>query len=134
VREAGWIDIVLEVFMPIYITGSDVVQKFVRVEYRSLNEEQQKLRCEKELADDHPNSIGYAIRNFTRLRDLHIGDEAELSEYPELARMSVGLHIYGSGGWHRYYVRATGEVCFSAHHSTEEAQSLAQRAGFGLFQ
>jgi len=118
--------------MPVLITDPDVVQKFVRVEYHHLNEEQQKLRCEKELAAGHHQSIGYAIRNFARVREEFLeGDDPE--QYPEIMRKSLGFLIHGSGGVHRYYVRATGEVCFSAHHSTEEGRALAQREGFGLF-
>lgn len=42
--------------------------------------------------------------------------------------------IYGSGGWHRYYVNmVTGEVTFSGHHAaSEKAKEKAQALGFNL--
>lgn len=110
------------------ITDSDVVQKFVLVEWPHLSEEKQKLRCEQELADVHQQSIGYAIRNFATARAKFIRDDD-----PEIMRQSLGFIIYGNGGVHRYYVRANGEVCFSTHHSSEKGQERAVGQGFGLF-
>lgn len=41
-----------------------------------------------------------------------------------------GESIYGSGGWHRYYLRADGYVYFSKFHATEEAIQDAEALGF----
>lgn len=55
---------------------------------------------------------------------------------PEAERADHEGHyatIYGSGGWHRYYVNmATGEVTFSAHHATPASIAKAQALGFNL--
>lgn len=40
--------------------------------------------------------------------------------------------IYGKGGYHRYVVRSTGEVMFSAMHAVAERRPLAQELGFTL--
>lgn len=46
---------------------------------------------------------------------------------------STGIVIYGTGGWNRYYVRGSGEVHFSVHHSTEKNRQKAAAQGFPLF-
>lgn len=115
------------------ITDSDIVQKFVRVEYPHLSEAEQKLCCERELAKEHDQSIAYAIRNFADRRDEYF-EGYDFVDYPDLQQQSLGFLIYGNGGLHRYYVRANGTICFSAHHSSPEAQARAQQEGFELFE
>jgi hypothetical protein len=47
-------------------------------------------------------------------------------------RRSYYATFYGPGGWHRYFVYASGEVKFSAGHASRDATTRARAAGFGI--
>lgn len=40
------------------------------------------------------------------------------------------IHVYGDGGWNRYFVRMTGEIVYSRHHGRNPEVAVAQ--GFRL--
>jgi hypothetical protein len=116
------------------ITDPDIVQKYVRVEWRHLDEEAQRKRCELELADEHVNSLGHAIRTFEEKAAEYIEYERSEGETDEhIMRQSLGFHIYGNGGWNRYYVRANGDICISESHADEAGLLRAIDHGFDLW-
>lgn len=48
------------------------------------------------------------------------------------ARPAYYVVFYGPGGWHRYFVYASGEVKFSAGHASSADTADARAAGFNL--
>jgi len=119
--------------MAVLITDPDLPQKFAAVEGYSAE------ALERELASTHANSLGHAIREYDRQRDEYIQFDLNMGETLETINLSasLGFVIYGDGGWNRYYVRVSGEVCFSKHHAAwpkDESIADAQAAGFDLFE
>ena len=114
------------------ITDPDIIEKYVRVEWPHLTEEQHEWRCKGERGSNHPQSICYAIDNFASRRDAFVGND-DPEKYPEIMRQSLGFTIHGNGGLHRYYVRANGEICLSKRHSYADGRALAENQGFGMF-
>jgi len=79
-----------------------------------------------------PDSVKLALE---LMGDLQEG-EGTLTFTNAVARCAQGLpsEIYGSGGFHRYYVRECGRVDFSCPHSWGVKESRdARDLGFCLF-
>ena len=51
----------------------------------------------------------------------------------EQEKRVIGDAIYGSGGWHRYFMYSDGEVVFSGMHAVEDMRSKAKELGFEIF-
>jgi len=70
-----------------------------------------------------------------KLNDLIINDPEEATYEVENSSMSPIRNgtIYGSGGWHRYFVTKNGDIVFSAGHATEEGIARAMAAGFRIW-
>ncbi len=66
--------------------------------------------------------VEHALNHWRELQTLEIDDP----------RMTTHDVIYGCGGWHRYYVRLNGCVCFSARHGRNKI-AAAKAAGFEIF-
>jgi len=48
------------------------------------------------------------------------------AEWPE------SFCLYGNGGWHRFFVRPTGELVFSSFHAPKEVSKEAEALGFRI--
>lgn len=118
--------------MTLRILDADLPQKFAEME--GLSPE----ALSRELKSDHPDSLGYAIRNFERERAEYIQSQLWMGETEDTIDLSdsLGGTIYGAGGYHRYIVRVSGEVCFSKFHAAwpkDENIAKAEEHGFDLW-
>lgn len=104
----------------ITITDSDLEDKIAEIEGKGWKKHHQQWKE----ASGQPSTIPNALRMWKK-NPKHVDS------------------IYGAGGWHRYFVRPTGEVVFSTYHSTlrflvegkdslqaKELQAKLKRVGF----
>lgn len=71
-----------------------------------------------ELEDDDPVSLGGAIRHLKKVK------HGSKNTYAE---------VYGSGGFHRYFLYLDGSVSFSSHHTWDErVVDKARQLGFEI--
>lgn len=54
-------------------------------------------------------------------------------ELLEKGNQTTGVIIYGKAGFHRYFVKYNGSVCFSAFHSQYHNTKNAEALGFEIF-
>ena len=110
--------------MPVYITDADALDRLVSVECK---EEHHRADFRASQLDGDHSFAGFK-RAYERL-----SDEVRKAR-PEKSVTVDGIPtIYGRGNYNRYFVRYTGEILFSKHHSQPEGRRRALEAGFNLF-
>lgn len=83
--------------------------KYVRKKQQEISEDEEDLKNETD-----PEEKEWLKRNIEKARESNV----------------TGADIYGSGGYHRYFVRPDGTVTFSAGHATLENIAKAKALGF----
>lgn len=81
---------------------------------------------------DVPRAVAQVTRRQQDAKDWTPDPEYPNDKPPDL-RDTVGDAIYGSGGWHRYFVRGTGDVIFSGMHASPENRKKAKELGFEVW-
>lgn len=113
--------------MGIFIDDPDLHIKMARVDEPNRVETTAAFFAEK----TGEWSLKGAREEYEKLRQRIIAEKDPLEKAHMMAHQSTGIIIYGSGGWHRYYVRSDGNVVFSAGHGPRGVER-AKAEGFGI--
>ena len=111
--------------MAILISDTDAFDKLVCMEGERW----------RKLASDAKNEYGfrYALNTWIAYVEEAETFDPEYAKTERFKMEGIGVVIYGEGGWNRYYVRGSGEIVFSKHHSSsQEKVDKAKEIGFGI--
>lgn len=114
--------------MPVFLGDADVLEKILAVEFNEGSDEWARSNYrDAYLLNPQMNNSFIIFKNAWSTLPEH--------KKQSLAFMEVDNNdcIYGSGGWHRYYVRMNGEIVFHSGFSYPDAIARAESHGFTIF-
>lgn len=111
--------------MPVFITDTDALDRICTVECWRMHPDAKTRFCLEQTYFDP-----FSFEGFRCTFDSLPEEERKETHHVLIDGNSA---IYGSGGYHRYFVRGTGEIVFSEMHARDGlAVDRAKKAGFSI--